>query len=153
MNTEKSIEKAAFVMRSTLESLRGDLVGAGYSFYSSFPEGCCEYSSIFLGCYLVEQGLCQEDEIAMPYNNHHETDCAHGWLLINDSLIVDITADQFDGVDDAVIVTRESEFHSLFYCPEWWSFEEAYKMNSTGSNAIRFEEAWSIIKKFAEPQR
>jgi hypothetical protein len=40
-------------------------------------------------------------------------DHSHVWIEQN-GLIVDVTADQFDDVDDPVIVTRDGAWHSEF---------------------------------------
>ncbi len=77
-----------------------------------FPNGACTEMSWLLTRWLMNKGYrnityCQG---ASPLIQH-----SHGWLEV-DSIVVDITADQFGR--PPVIVTRHSDFHSSFPNPE-----------------------------------
>jgi len=39
---------------------------------------------------------------------------SHAWLQNKEDLIVDITADQFDEIDEKIIVTEDKKWHSSF---------------------------------------
>lgn len=74
----------------------------------SFPDGTCGDVSPLLGEYLYESGL-GEWQYRVGWRNGR----SHAWIEC-DGLIVDITADQFDEVDDPVIVTTNSPWHQGF---------------------------------------
>lgn len=75
-----------------------------------FPRGSCGDSSILLGEYLHQKGWGIWDYVG----GERESDLhSHAWLE-KDGLIIDITADQFDGMDEAVIVSRDSSWHRQF---------------------------------------
>jgi hypothetical protein len=80
----------------------------------SFPRGACGDASILLGEYLHRQGQDVLDYVA----GERESDLySHAWLE-KDGLIVDITADQFEGVSEPVIVTYDRTWHQQFVYPE-----------------------------------
>lgn len=80
----------------------------------SFPRGTCGDMSYMLGAYLHDQGLGVFEYIGgergLAINDTWNT---HAWLC-GDGVIVDITADQFEDVDEPVIVTRKSKWHEEF---------------------------------------
>ena len=82
--------------------------------FAEFPSGSCADASIILGAYLHDQG---HGSFALFRGSRGRMDDdtygTHAWL-IQDDLIVDITADQFDDVDPAVIVSRDSKWHNQF---------------------------------------
>jgi hypothetical protein len=64
--------------------------------FSTFPAGCCDFTSKFIGEILLKKGItaikeCQTNGIV--WKNKH-TGQSHAWLETN-TLIIDITADQF----------------------------------------------------------
>ncbi|MEZ8951006.1 hypothetical protein AB4552_03860 [Vibrio sp. 10N.222.54.C3] len=81
-----------------------------------FPSGSCEVSSVILGLYLREKyavnvvqsvGKRPSPECEYSENNHV-------WLTVNETIVVDITADQFDDCLEKVFVGRDSAFHDTF---------------------------------------
>jgi hypothetical protein len=79
-----------------------------------FPRGSCGDASVLLGEYLHQTGHGQWDYVA----GEREPDLhSHAWLE-QDGLIVDITADQFDDVDEPVIVTSDRSWHQQFSSQE-----------------------------------
>lgn len=81
----------------------------------SFPSGACEVASVILGLYLQsEHGVHVVQSVGKRslFNDNQENN--HVWLTVNGSLIVDITADQFDDFHDSVFVGSESVFHDTF---------------------------------------
>ena len=144
---EKNIYAAALRMRNAIEFNRKGLAEAGYRLFEFFPEGCCEYTTLFLGNYLISEGLCDADRITFPQNNYDPTGTeSHTWLILDDYLIVDITADQYSEVNEKVIVTDYSKFHSQFEGEKIVSFSVLYKHWSQGNEAERFDKAWKILK-------
>ncbi|MGY0373235.1 hypothetical protein [Clostridium sp. JNZ J1-5] len=67
--------------------------------FHEFPMGSCGDTSLLLGKYFDEFGLGQFDYVCGEINGK-----THAWLE-KDGIIVDITADQFNGISDEVIVT------------------------------------------------
>jgi hypothetical protein len=73
--------------------------------FHEFPMGSCGDASLLLGKYLDEMGLGQFDYVCGELGRQ-----SHAWLE-KDGIIVDITADQFDGVVEEIIVTDNNDFH------------------------------------------
>jgi hypothetical protein len=73
--------------------------------FAEFPKGSCGDASEMLGQVLRDAGLG-----LWYFHNTWFQDQSHGWIE-QDGLIVDITADQFDTVDETVIVTRDRSWH------------------------------------------
>lgn len=106
-----NIRQIASAFRAAIEStpleLRRPLM-------ESFPVGACGVSSALLGAYFEEkdvlgfQWICGVRETSDP--GRWET---HAWLQ-RDTLVVDITADQFSDAPDRVIVDDPSEWHDVF---------------------------------------
>jgi hypothetical protein len=80
--------------------------------FAAFPTQTCDHSSILLGRYLRENGFVDVQYVDKGSRGpNHET---HAWLEV-DGIIVDITANQFQDVSDAAIVTEDHSWHSSFY--------------------------------------
>ncbi|MFD8077385.1 hypothetical protein ACFV3E_32595 [Streptomyces sp. NPDC059718] len=73
-----------------------------------FPYGSCGDASILLGQYLYENG-----QGVWTYVSAWENRASHAWIEKN-GLRVDITADQFDGVDAPVIIASGGGWHDRF---------------------------------------
>lgn len=74
----------------------------------AFPNGACGDAALLLAKFLEEHGHGQFD-----YMLGRRGEGSHAWLQ-RDSFIVDITADQFDEVEEPVIVCDGSPWHSTF---------------------------------------
>jgi hypothetical protein len=75
-----------------------------------FPCGACGDASYLLAKYLDSNGCGPFDYV----QGERSTDGhSHAWLE-KEGLIVDITADQFDGQEISVIVTTDRSWHSQF---------------------------------------
>lgn len=77
-----------------------------------FPSGCCGLTCRVMGPWLLEtisQFQYDDYEYVCGYIGKN----SHAWLEVK-GIIVDITADQFDGVEEKVIVTESKDFHSQF---------------------------------------
>jgi len=82
----------------------------------NFPSGACEVSSVILGLYLKENF---DVNVIQSVGKRPSPDCEysennHVWLTVNESVVVDITADQFDDFSSKVFVGRDSDFHDTF---------------------------------------
>lgn len=79
-----------------------------------FPRGSCGDAAVLLGTFLQENGFGIFDYVLGERGRQsNNTWHSHAWVR-QKQLIVDITADQFDDVDEAVIVTNSSIWHRRF---------------------------------------
>ncbi|OCH02722.1 hypothetical protein [Aliivibrio fischeri] len=112
---ESELKTVATLVRELIENVISE-----YSYVDielqSFPSGACEVSSVILGLYLKEnyelkivQSVGKRSALDDEYSNNN-----HVWLTVNDSIIVDITADQFDDCSSKVFVGSNSGFHNTF---------------------------------------
>jgi len=78
-----------------------------------FPNGACKGASVILGQFLKDD-LLIKSKIEFVFG-YYGKDYTHGWLEV-EGYIIDITANQFEGVEDKVIIipTKESTFHHGF---------------------------------------
>lgn len=76
--------------------------------FESFPHGSCGDASLLLAKYLERNG-----HTGFVYILGWRGERSHAWLLRN-SLVIDITADQFEDQEQHVIVDYNSEWHSAF---------------------------------------
>jgi len=81
---------------------------------SLFPVACCEYSSMLLARFLIEERNYNPFQILMLVGqckiNHEQL---HLWLKI-DGVNVDITAGQFKDAPQQKILERDSKWHQRF---------------------------------------
>jgi hypothetical protein len=74
----------------------------------AFPSGACGDASLLLAKYF------EENEEGKPqYVSGKDGIQTHTWLEL-DGIIIDITADQFHGVNEPVVVTTDSTWHHRF---------------------------------------
>ena len=105
MNYEK-IEMLATAFRDAIELMSKDDLNISEHF-KNFPNGCCGDTSELLSIYL------KENDITTIYVSGEKGLQSHGWLEYED-YIIDITADQFSGVEEKVIITNNSVWHGQF---------------------------------------
>ncbi|MGD8190199.1 hypothetical protein ACQCN2_09470 [Brevibacillus ginsengisoli] len=77
------------------------------SFFENFPRGCCGDTSDLFAKFLSSHG------ISTYYVWGLKSEQSHAWLEYED-IIIDLTADQFDEIQDEVIVTTERSWHNQF---------------------------------------
>jgi hypothetical protein len=79
-----------------------------------FPRDSCADAVLLLGAYLFDKGIGPFEAVGGRFE-----DClsgtwySHAWLE-REGVIVDITADQFPGMSEPVIVTRDPAWHRRF---------------------------------------
>ena len=148
---EDPLLAASKKLQAILEENSTDIAAVGYLAFNNYPNGCCEASTHFLAHYLVSRGLCKTDEIRMPWNNYDSEglwDCfSHGWIMLRGGLNIDISANQFPGIEDKVIVSRDHEVHRRFVGGEVVSFEEHHRRLTCHDNGASFNRAWRIIEE------
>ena len=94
-----------------------EIVGpaSGVAGLRHFPKDSCADTVLLLGAQLLDRGLGAFDGVGGEFGAPGSEACySHAWLEA-DGVIVDITADQFPDVSQAVIVTRDDRWHRLFH--------------------------------------
>ncbi|BDI33354.1 hypothetical protein CCAX7_54050 [Capsulimonas corticalis] len=108
-------------IRSVATSLRKELESGSYDVstgLSAFPVGACGAAAEILQRRLKAAGMGEFKYICRYRYPPDGRTVTHAWLE-KDDLIVDITADQFEGEgQDPVIVTRFSPWHAAWQTPE-----------------------------------
>jgi hypothetical protein len=114
-----SIDRIAHVrtlaerMRCAIESLPIELRSVNMQ---KFPKGACGDACLLLGTYLFDNGYNEfKTNCGDRGRQKDRTWSSHAWLCADtDTLIVDITADQFVDGPGRVVVTLESPWHRTF---------------------------------------
>lgn len=148
---EDALLAAATNLREAIEKQIPAVVELGYNMFAEFPSGCCESANHLLAHYLVAQELCTTEQIQFPWNNYDKegewSPASHGWVALDSGWNVDITADQFSGVSDTVIVAKDSKVHSRFVGGEWVSFEEHHRRLTCHDGGDSFRRVWELLKR------
>jgi len=99
-------DKEPIGVRAAAARFRAALEQGGLSLASlaNFPSGACGDTSEMLGQYLQDCGL------GTWLYRSHMIPPSHAWIE-REGWIVDITADQFDSITEAVIVTQDRQWH------------------------------------------
>ena len=105
MDRRNQIYLECFLVRRAIELKKDEL---GITWFSDFPAGCCSDTSLILAEYLKRKGFGIATHVSGELDGH-----SHAWLELK-GLIIDITADQFDEIDSAVIVEQESIYHQKY---------------------------------------
>lgn len=145
---------AAQIMRRTLEDVRGSNRFTEKGSFGSFPDGCCEYASVYLGRYLIRENICSKEDIRIPANNVPNSEGkTHAWLNINRTLNVDITADQFGKKHPPIIVSTNSSFHNDFQPIKWETFDETdrFVFEKLAESLPYINAIWEEIKDTLPP--
>lgn len=100
------IEELTSKFRVAIESMTKGEFGKS-EWFSRFPRGCCGDSSELLSKYLMENGIKAEYVWGMNDNQ------SHAWLEYN-GYIIDITADQFPGIEERVLISTDKQWYSRF---------------------------------------
>jgi len=111
---EAELRSIALSVRNKIEQVIEELSYVDIEL-KNFPSGACEVASVILGLYLQsEHGVHVVQSVGKRslFNDNGENN--HVWLTVNGSLIIDITADQFDDFHEPVFVGTESVFHDTF---------------------------------------
>lgn len=105
----------------------------------SFPLDCCKAASFLFGQYLLDNEMAERRDLAYVWGSRkervgsREVEETHGWLRCF-GFFVDLTPDQFEGIEVPVIVARpeESVLHASFrgYRPFPFSLREDHEFRS-----------------------
>lgn len=110
MSTPEEVFAVAVAVRNALEA---SSVEERPSSWSGFPRGACGDTSLVLGAFLADVGFREFEYVYGVIDREDGSISTHGWLQWK-NLIVDITADQFADVNEAVIVEDESAWHRRY---------------------------------------
>ena len=79
----------------------------------SFPNGSCEATSQMLALYLQSGGIA---DVVYTKNETEQLKVGsiHYWVVVENKVIIDLTAHQFDEFKGTHVCSVDSEFHSLF---------------------------------------
>lgn len=111
MATEKFIAE----LRSNAIAFHDAIKMTDFSFtglnLQHFPKECCHYGCTHLGAFLFEQGFKQIQKMKGERPDKERASDCHLWLEVS-GVTVDITAYQFEDIEEKVIVTSQSPWHS-----------------------------------------
>lgn len=126
--------------------------------FLDFPNACCGDAPELLAQYLIDNDLDRNIRCRCMYGTYRYDDFenifGHSWLLVDESYIIDITADQRPFKDDSIFpqdavqpcyVGTNSEFHSMFDI-EPLQCREFYGLKSLGKFSYhRMKELYDVI--------
>jgi hypothetical protein len=104
-----ALEQSAVQFRRALE--RSDL--SFLPTLADFPKGSCGDATLLLARFLLDSGFGAFDYVCGETASERGGLQTHAWLQ-RGRLIIDITADQFDDVETAVLVTDNHAWHDRF---------------------------------------
>lgn len=115
----------------------------------NFPRGACSTASWLLGTYFEAMGLgtwgLMNGELPRRRNG---IICHHDWIE-RDGIIVDITADQFQGDLEPVIVSRGSPWHRQLKSK--YRFSEAHFRVLNKESLPKYERVYAAVLAELEP--
>lgn len=103
------LKRLAAAFRVAIERCDRRVLGVAFEY---FPRGACGDASLILAEHLRRHGA-GDVRYASGVRWRGEDRRSHAWLRV-DGYIVDITADQFEEIDDPVIVTTDPAWHATF---------------------------------------
>lgn len=137
--SEFSIEKIialSFQMRKAIEICKSQLFFDPR--FPNFPHGCCGDASAILSYYFSTHGICDFD-----YVSGLKGFFSHAWLE-NNSIIVDITSDQFSSEFPAVYVGSMNAFYESYNV---FNRHPGYTSLDMGDGG-RLARVFNILKKY-----
>ena len=129
MTSVKHLLKLASVFRKAIEACKKTSLPETFL---NFPKGACGDATLLLGRFLIEHNY----EPFMYMLGERGTS-SHAWLQRGE-LIIDITADQFDDCNCAIVVSEQSEWHLQFegkqqHTADYCIFDDVNTMARLGS--------------------
>lgn len=126
--------------------------------FADFPNACCGDAPELLAQYLMDNDLNKNTKCTTACGSYRyddfENHFSHSWLIVDDTYIVDITADQRQFKNERIFpqdaiqpcfVGMDSEFHSMFEI-EPFQCREFYGLQNLGEYSYqRMKELYDII--------
>ena len=117
----ETVKRAAAAFRIGIEKVKDSL---SFGLMKRFPNGCSKTASLLLARYLVQElGASPVTFVSATGRDEKDGLVTHLWLEFS-GIIVDITADQFRDIQQAVIVTTDRSWHDRTF-PEQESYDFA----------------------------
>jgi len=140
--SDSELERVATKFRTELEEY---CASTHYPTLERFPNGACGDAVLLLGTYLFEIGEAPFDKVCGLRGAAEEGKelPSHAWFE-RDDLIIDITADQFEDMDEKVIIRRGSEWH------KGWRFrsrEASYLAAYEHDGSDQLRPVYGVIKE------
>jgi hypothetical protein len=116
----RKVYDLAHKFRNALEIMQKEHLYGRSQLFQSFPKGCCTYASDLLAEYLQDNGVPVKFIESREMSKAHFSHC---WIILEDSTIVDITADQFNRniyfrdfgpIPKCIVESSEYPLYSLF---------------------------------------
>jgi len=145
----KRIEELAQRFRTAIEKAAEAGEADELNFFSRYPVGCCGDASDLLAEFFFANGIIAKYVCGTCYHNNEMQ--SHAWLLVDDTVIVDITGDQFKfnpiyyNFDRRVYVGASNKFYELF---EVDSLRDIHGYSSTALSTYRLKKLYSTIIKY-----
>ena len=126
--------------------------------FAGFPNACCGDAPELLAQYLMDNDSDQSIRCKTVYGTYRYDDFenffGHSWLVVDDTFIVDITADQRQFKNERIFpqdavqpcfVGTDSEFHSMFEI-EPFQCREFYGLRNLGEYSYqRMKDLYDVI--------
>ena len=111
----KNLEQDVIWIRQRLELLAEEALGY---FNSEFPIDACKHASMLL-CYHLNRKGYKSPCLVFGVSKKRSGTVGHWWVEV-DNLLIDITADQFNFIDDRLLsykIKTGRQFKSVYCCP------------------------------------
>lgn len=95
----------------------------------NFPEGCCDEASLLLAAFLDDHGHTGAIKVYGSKDVGKDRPLKHTWLLL-DGIMIDITADQFEGYANPKVICQENQ-----------EFLDSFEKNEKGLADFRIRSA------------
>jgi hypothetical protein len=105
--TEEQILVFALPFRRAIQSMSIEEF-PNSNFFLNFPRGCCGDTSHLFAKFLSKRGISTKYVWGINSN-----DFSHAWLEYDD-IIIDLTADQFQEINEEVVITRNRKWYEQF---------------------------------------
>ncbi|MEK4006482.1 hypothetical protein [Paenibacillus sp. FSL H3-0333] len=122
---EGLLKRVATVFRETMESIHWSEFPESCQLNHSFPGGACGDTSMLLGKHFLEKYKIDCTYICGSCLIEGREQWTHAWLEY-DGYKIDITADQFDEVDDKVIVKKSHLLYDYYEPDKGKKISEAF---------------------------
>ena len=145
----KRIEDLAQSFRIAIEKAAQAGEEDELNFFSRYPVGCCGDASDLLAEFFFANGIIAKYVCGTCYDNNEIQ--SHAWLLVDDTVIVDITGDQFKfnpiyyNFDRRVYVGASNKFYELF---EVNSLRDIHGYSDTSLSTYRLKKLYSTIRLY-----
>lgn len=110
---EGLLRKVATVFRDTISTMRGSEFPSNCQLAYSFPRGACGDTSMLLGKYLLDEFKIDCNYVCGSSLIDGQEGWTHAWLEYG-RLKIDITADQFEDVEEEVIIMESYPLYDFY---------------------------------------